>query len=126
LIKIFFSNFKGNDHNVANTDVFNDKELKQLDFEKHYIEIEVKEDGYCIVRILKEYETIVIQNHIGDLDNLKLLLNTINNTKYEKLIELVKNYMGLIESSFEYLLKNQTEKIKSVDYGLFETVRFLI
>ena len=69
-----------------------------------------------------ENDPVAIQNHVGDLENLKSLLNTINNTKYEKLIELIKNYMGLIESAFEYILKNDSETIKSADYGLFETV----
>ena len=31
--------------------------------------------------------------------------------------------MGLVESAFEYILKNDSETIKNADYGLFETVR---
>jgi hypothetical protein len=30
--------------------------------------------------------------------------------------------MGLIESAFAYILKNDSEIIKNADYGLFETV----
>jgi hypothetical protein len=108
---------------VQSTEAFNTREFKQLEFDKHQIEIEIRADGYCAVRIVREYDTKLVPNHIGDLDNLKHLLNTINNAKYEKLIELIKNYMGLIESAFEYLLKHEQETIKSVDFGLFETVR---
>ena len=90
--------------------------------EKRYIEIDISEKGYCTIKALKGCETKIIQKHVGDIENLKSLLNTINTVKYEKLIGLIKNYMGLIEASFEVILKNDADTLKGSDFGLYETV----
>lgn len=92
------------------------------------LELEIKENGFCVARVCKEdEEEIVYKNHIGDQESIKLLLNSmINNSKTTKTAHLIKNYLGLIESSFKYLLKKDNELIESVDLGLFETVRIYL